>query len=62
MEQTSEILFVAEDGKTVEVLLTELQDCEDCILTFRKKGGFSLLIPGRSNNLLLKGVVEVEVE
>ena len=56
------VVFIGGDGGSAEVALSELQDCEDCIFSFRKNGGFSVLVPGVSNKLLVKGVTEVQVE
>lgn len=58
----STVVFIAGDGETAEVPLSEVQGCEDCIFTFRKNGGFSVLVPEMSNKLLVKGVAEVQVE
>lgn len=58
----SMVVFIGGDGETAEIPLSEVQDCEDCIFTFRKNGGFSVLVPGVSNKLLVKGVAEVQVE
>jgi hypothetical protein len=56
------LVFIGSEGETVEVPLSEVQDCEDCIFTFRKNGGFSVLVPGVSNKLLVKGVAQVQVK
>jgi len=56
------IIFVGGDGQTAQVALSDVLDCADCIFTFRRSGGFSVLVPAVSDNLLLKGVVEVQVE
>jgi hypothetical protein len=37
------LVFVADDGSTAEV-----QACVDCIIAFRKNGGFSTVMPGFS--------------
>jgi hypothetical protein len=58
----SKVIFIAGDGETAEVALSDVADCEDCIFTFRKNGGFSVLVPGVSKKLLVRGVVEVQVE
>ena len=58
----STVIFIAGNGETAEVALSEVQDCEDCIFTFRKNGGFSVLVPAMSNKLMVKGVAEVQVE
>ena len=56
------LVFVADDGFTAEVTLAEIQACTDCILSFRSNGGFSTVLPGFSNNVQVKGVVEIQVQ
>jgi GTP cyclohydrolase III len=58
----SMVVFIGGDGETAEVALSEVQDCENCIFTLRKNGGFSVLVPGVSKKLLVKGVTEVQIE
>ena len=58
----STVIFVGIDGETDQVPLSKVQDCADCIFTLRRNGGFSVLVPAVSENLLLKGVIEVYVE
>ena len=36
--------------------------CEDCIVSFRNQGGFSIVMPGYSGKLQVKGVVEIQVK
>jgi hypothetical protein len=56
------VVFVADDGFTAEVTLTEVQGCADCIVSFRDQGGFSIVMPGFPGNLQVKGVVEIQVK
>ncbi len=56
------VIFVADDGYTAEVVLSELQACADCIVSFREQGGFSTVLPGFSNKAQVKGVVEIQVK
>lgn len=58
----STVAFISGAGETAELPLSDVKDCENCIFTFRKNGGFSILVPAVSNKLLVKGVVEVQVE
>lgn len=37
-------------------------ECADCIFTFLRNGGFSVLVLVVSKNILLKSIVEVQVE
>lgn len=54
--------FVAEDDYTADVELAEVMACDDCIVSFRNQGGFSIVMPGYSGKLQVKGVVEIQVE
>jgi DMSO/TMAO reductase YedYZ molybdopterin-dependent catalytic subunit len=56
------LVFVADDGYTAEAALAEIQDCADCILSFRNQGGFSIVAPGFPGNVQVKGVVEIQVK
>lgn len=56
------VVFVADDDYTAEVTLTEVQDCADCIVSFRNQGGFSIVMPGFSGKLQVKGVIEIQVK
>ncbi len=56
------VVFVAEDGYTAEADLAEVQACDDCIVSFRNQGGFSIVMPGYSGKLQVKGVVEIQVK
>jgi hypothetical protein len=56
------LVFVADDGYTAEVSLAEVQACQDCIVAFRDEGGFSLVMPGFSGKLQVKGVNEIQVK
>ena len=56
------VTFVADDGYTAEVTLAEVQGCADCIASFRNQGGFSIVMPGFSSKVQVKGVVEIQVK
>ena len=56
------VVFVADDGYTAEIGLEEVNACTDCIMSFRNKGGFSTVLPGKDGNLQVKGVVEIQVK
>lgn len=58
----STVAFVADDGYTAEVTVDEVTDCADCIVSFREQGGFSMVMPGFSGKLQVKGVVEIQVK
>jgi DMSO/TMAO reductase YedYZ molybdopterin-dependent catalytic subunit len=56
------LVFVADDGYTAEAPLADIQDCADCIVSFRNQGGFSIVAPGFAGNVQVKGVVEIQVK
>jgi tungstate transport system substrate-binding protein len=56
------VVFVADDGYTAQVTLAEVQGCADCIVSFRTKGGFSVVMPGFPGNVQVKGVVEIQIQ
>ena len=55
------IVYVADDGSTAEIPLADVQACEDCIVSFRTQGGFSIVMPGFPGNVQVKGVIEIQV-
>ena len=61
-EDATTVIFVADDDYTAEATLAEVQDCADCIVSFRNQGGFSTVMPGFSGKLQVKGVVEIQVK
>ncbi|NBD36793.1 MAG: solute-binding protein [Chloroflexi bacterium] len=61
-DDATTVVFVAEDGYTAEADLAEVQACDDCIVSFRNQGGFSIVMPGYSGKLQVKGVVEIQVK
>jgi tungstate transport system substrate-binding protein len=56
------VVYVAKGGSSAEVPLSDVLACEDCIVSFRKQGGFSVVMPGFPNSVQLKGVVELLVK
>jgi predicted nucleic acid-binding Zn-ribbon protein len=60
--EATTVVYVAADGSTAEVTLTEVQDCADCIVSFRNQGGFSIVMPGFPGNVQVKGVIEIQVK
>jgi tungstate transport system substrate-binding protein len=61
-EDASTVTYVADDGYTAEVPLADVEGCQDCIVSFRNQGGFSIVMPGFPGNLQVKGVVEIQVQ
>ena len=56
------VVFVAGDGFTAEAPLADVAACENCIVSFRSKGGFSIVMPGYPGSLQVKDVVEIQVK
>ena len=56
------IAFVADDGYTAEATVDEVKGCADCIVSLRDEGGFSLVMPGFSGKLQVKGVIEIQAK
>jgi len=61
-DDATTVTFVAEDDYTADAELAEVMACDDCIVSFRNQGGFSIVMPGYSGKLQVKGVVEIQVE
>jgi hypothetical protein len=61
-EDATTVTFVAVDDDTADVELGEVMACGDCIVSFRNQGGFSIVMPGYSDKLQVKGVVEMQVQ
>jgi len=61
-DDATTVTYVADDGFTAEVTLAEVQGCTDCIVSFRDQGGFSIVMPGFSTKLQVKGVIEIQVK
>ena len=58
----STLKFVGEDGSTAEVSLAEIQACQDCIVSFRNQGGFSMVLPDFDEKVQIKDVMEIQVQ
>jgi hypothetical protein len=58
----STLKFIADDGFTSEVPLADAQACQDCIVSFRNQGGFSMVMPGFEGKAQVKGVIEIQVQ
>jgi hypothetical protein len=56
------LTYVADDDYTADVALSDVQACEDCIVSFRNQGGFSTVMPDFPGSLQVKGVVEIQVK
>ena len=61
-DDATTVTFVAEDDYAAEAELSDIMACGDCIVSFRNQGGFSIVMPGYSGKLQVKGVVEIRVE
>ncbi len=54
--------FADDDSSSGEIPLTDVISCENCIVSFRTKGGFSIVAPDLSKDAQIKGVVRIEVK
>jgi hypothetical protein len=54
--------YVADDSYTAEIPLADVQTCEDCIVSFRFQGGFSIVMPVFPGKVQPKGVIEIQVQ
>ena len=61
-EGATTLTFVGDDGYTADVGLADVQACQDCIVSFRNQGGFSIVLPGFPGDVQVKGVVEIQVK
>jgi hypothetical protein len=61
-DSASTVVFVADDGTGAEASLEDVRGCNDCIVSFRNRGGFSIVMPGYPDDLQVKGVVEIKVQ
>jgi hypothetical protein len=56
------VIFFSDDGNSSgEIPISDVLSCENCIVSFRNKGGFSIVAPGLSKDTQIKGVVKIEV-
>ena len=60
--EASTVVFAADDGSSAEAHRTDVQACQDCIISFRNKGGFSVVMPDFPSDVQVKGVVEIQVQ
>jgi hypothetical protein len=61
-DDATTVFFVADDGYSADAPLAEIEACADCIVSFRNQGGFSIVAPGFSGKVQVKGVIEIQVE
>ena len=58
----STVIVTADDGYSAEVALCDVQDCPDCLIGFRTKGGLRTVMPGLPGDTWVKGVVSIEIK
>lgn len=61
-EGATNLAIVASDGYRVDVSLTDLEACADCMLAFSDEGELNAIMPGFPGNLWNKGVITLLVE
>jgi hypothetical protein len=63
MPEAASIIFFSDDGKSSsEIPITDVLSCEKCIVSFRTKGGFSIVAPDLGKDAQIKGVVRIDVK
>ena len=55
------VVFSANDGYEVELTLSELEGCADCVVAFDEQD-LRLVLPGFPGNVQVKGLVELSVK
>jgi DMSO/TMAO reductase YedYZ molybdopterin-dependent catalytic subunit len=58
----TKLVFTGEGGATAEAEWQKVQACADCLLSFRNRGGFSLVMPGFADGVQVKGLTSIEVK
>jgi DMSO/TMAO reductase YedYZ molybdopterin-dependent catalytic subunit len=61
-DDATTVTFVSQDDGSADVELADVRACDDCIVSFRNNGGFSIVMPGYRRKLQVKGVVEIRIE
>lgn len=61
-EATTIVFFADDDSSSGEIPITDVLSCENCIVSFRTKGGFSIVAPDLSKDAQIKGVIRIEVK
>ncbi len=56
------IVFTGEGGQTAQAELDKVRACSACVVSFRSRGGFSLVMPGFADGVQLKGLTGIEVK
>lgn len=56
------VTFITASGETLEMALTDLAGCANCILSFRNQGGFTTTFPGFDDLPRLREVVEIQLK
>lgn len=61
--EAAKIVFFSDDGKSSgEIPISDVLSCEHCIVSFRTKGGFSVVAPDLGKDAQIKGVIRIEVK
>ncbi len=56
------LVMAGEGGQTAEVAWSAIQACRDCIVSFRSRSGFSLVMPGFPDSAQIKGLTAITVK
>jgi hypothetical protein len=61
--EATSIIFISDDGKSSgEIPVSDVITCENCIVSFRTKGGFSIVAPDLGKDAQIKGVIRIDVK
>jgi hypothetical protein len=61
-DDSTNLTFVGSDGYEAQAEVSEIQACADCIVAFNDDGTLSMVLPGFSSKVQVKGVVEIRAE
>jgi hypothetical protein len=56
------LTFVGSDGYEAQAEVSEINACADCIVAFNDDGTLSMVLPGFSGKVQVKGVIEIRAE
>ena len=62
-ESATTLIATADDGFASEIALSDVRDCNDCLLAFTNTPGkFKLVMPDLPSNVWVKGIVQIEIK
>jgi hypothetical protein len=61
LPEAKDVGFVSSSGKRVSYSLSFIQSCATCMLAYKTKGGFVLVVTGVAQPMAINGVVEIQI-